>query len=291
MSAGLLGGYGMNLKTLKNTPPWDWPEDAGTVIMQTLADSQAKKSERLLAVELAGETVVLDDKIADALLAIVGSSDESENLRARAAISLGPGLEEADLEGFDEDDDEPHLSQRTFDAIQKTFRSLFHDARVPKEVRRRVLEASVRSPQDWHAAAVRSAYAGDDEEWRLTAVFCMRYVKGFEDQILEALESGDSEVQYEAVRAAGEWEVDGAWPHIADLLTAVDTDKILLLAAIDAAAAIRPDDASGILGVLADSDDEDIAEAAMDALSMAEGESDWDDPDDDEYDEEDEEDF
>lgn len=281
----------MNLKTLKNTPPWDWPEDAGTVIQQTLADGQAKKSERLLAAELAGETVVLDDKIADALRAIVGSSDESENLRALAAISLGPGLEEADIEGFDEDEDEPHLSQKMFDAIQKTFRSLFHDARVPKEVRRRILEASVRSPQDWHAAAVRGAYADNDEEWQLTAVFCMRYVKGFQDQILEALESENADIQYEAVCAAGDWEVDGAWQHIADLLTAGNTDKNLLLAAIEAAAAIRPDDASELLGPLVDSDDEDISEAATDALSMAEGESDWDDPDDDEYDEEDEEDF
>lgn len=44
---------------------------------------------------------------------------------------------------------------------------------VPKEVRRRVLEGSVRAPQDWHKDAITEAYAGNDELWKLTAVFAM----------------------------------------------------------------------------------------------------------------------
>jgi hypothetical protein len=44
-------------------------------------------------------------------------------------------------------------------------------------------------------------------------------------------------------------------------------------------ASIRPQEASAILGDLADSDDEDIAEAACEALAMAEGGSDDDDDD------------
>jgi hypothetical protein len=54
------------------------------------------------------------------------------------------------------------------------------DASVPTDVRRRILEASVRAPQDWHRDAIRAAYASDDDVWRLTAVFCMRSVRGFE---------------------------------------------------------------------------------------------------------------
>jgi hypothetical protein len=50
------------------------------------------------------------------------------------------------------------------------------------KVRRRVLEASVRAPQDWHQEAIREAYSSGDESWRLTAVFCMRFVRGFKDQ-------------------------------------------------------------------------------------------------------------
>ena len=56
----------------------------------------------------------------------------------------------------------------------------FMDGDIPKDVRREILEASVRAPQDWHQEAVRMAYSSDDESWRLTAVFCMCYIRGFE---------------------------------------------------------------------------------------------------------------
>ena len=93
------------------------------------------------------------------------------------------------------------------------------DTNVPKEVRRRILEASVRAPQDWHQNAIREAYSSGDESWRLTAVFCMRFVRGFNDQILEALEAENQDIHYQAVCAAGNWEVDAAWSHIASLIT------------------------------------------------------------------------
>ena len=65
--------------------------------------------------------------------------------------------------------------------------------------------------------------------------------------------------------------MDAAWPHIAALVTSGDTDKPLLLAAIDAAAGIRPREAVEVLADLTDSEDEDIAEAAHEALAIAEG--------------------
>ena len=268
----------MNVKSLSSIPPWDWPEDADTVILETLADPNAPKKTRLLAAELGGEFTILSDRVAEALLAVVGSEAEPAELRARAAISLGPGLEEVDWTEFD-DLDEPQLSQPLFEKIQSALRQLYSDAEVPKEVRRAVLEASVRYPMDWHAEAVRAAYAFDDEEWRLTAVFCMRYVKGFEEEIIEALESEDDDIHYQAVCAAGEWEIDAAWRHIARLVSSEGTEKELLLAAIDAAASIRPDEAHGLLGDLLDSDDPEVAEAANDAISCADRAEDLDDED------------
>jgi hypothetical protein len=161
--------------------------------------------------------------------------------------------------------------------IQESLCKLYMDAGVPKDVRRRILEVSVRAPQNWHQEAVCAAYGSDDEAWRLTAVFCMRFVRGFDEQIGEALESRNPDIHYEAVRAAGTWEVDAAWPHIAALVTSGGTDKPLLLAAIEAVASIRPREAAGILDDLTDSDDEDIVEAVSDAMAMAEGLSDEDD--------------
>jgi hypothetical protein len=253
-------------------------------LFEILRDDQAVESHRLLASELAGDFAVINDELADALLSIVCSSHESEKLRGKTAISLGPALEYAYMDGFDDPDDVA-ISEQTFLRIQETLRKLYMDAEVPKEVRRRILEASVRAPQDWHPDAVRAAYSSDDEDWKLTAVFCMCYIRGFDEQILEALDSKNPDIHYEAVCAAGNWEVGAAWSHIAGLITSEETDKYLLLAAIEAAANIHPKEAPGILFDLTESEDQGIAEAALEALTMAEalGELDEDEDRDDEF--------
>jgi hypothetical protein len=267
----------MDLKTLKDTPPWEWPEGTDKIFLETLSDDRADESDRLLAAELAGDFTVINDQLADALLSILCNADESEKLRGNAAISLGPALEYADTDGFDDPDYVP-ISEQTFRTIQETLQKLYTDAGIPKEVRRPILEASVRAPQDWHRDAIRDAYSSGDEDWKLTAVFCMQFVRGFDDQILESLDSNNPDIHYEAVCAAGNWEVDGAWSHIVELVTSDETEKSVLLAAIDAVAGIRPQEAGMILVDLTDSDDEDVAEAAYEAMAMAE------EPWDDEYD-------
>ena len=65
-------------------------------------------------------------------------------------------------------------------------------------------------------------------------------LKQFKDQILEALEADNQYIHYQAVCAAGNWEVDATWSHIAGLITAEETDKDLLLATIEAVASSRP---------------------------------------------------
>ena len=244
----------MDLKTLIDTPPWDWPSDAEKMFQKILNDSRAQESDRLMAAELAGDSTVINDDLADALMAIVRDAEEPEKLRARAAISLGAVLELADMDGF-EDPDDITISEHTFHNIQDTFQRLYLDNSDPKEVRRGVLEASVRAPQDWHQNAITAAYSSGDKDWMLTAVFSMRWVRGFGNQILEALISTDPEIRYQAVNAAGNWELDAAWPHIIVLLNDVGTPKPLLLAAIGAAASIRPQEAADVLMDLAASED------------------------------------
>ncbi len=180
--------------------------------------------------------------------------------------------------GF-EDADDVAIAKRTFHQIQASLRELYADTNIPNAVRRRILEASVRAPQDWHRDAVRAAYSSDDEPWRLTAVFCMRFVRGFDPQILDALESANPDIHYEAVMATGTWAVNAAWRHVAALVTSGKPDKALMLAAIDAVAAIRPREARAILSDLTDSDDEDIVEAVYEALAMTEAPADMDDDD------------
>lgn len=259
----------MDLKTLKETPPWEWPEDTGKTLLGILGDDRASASDRLLAAELAGDFTIIDDELAEALLSILRSGEEAEELRGIASISLGPALEHASTMGF-EDADDILLSEAAFLELQQLLRELFFDAGIPEGVRRRILETSVRAPRDWHRDAVRAAYSSGDEAWRLTAVFCMQFISGFDDQILEALRGDAPDLRYEAVCAAGSWGLDAAWPHVAAIVTGGETDKPLLLAAIEAVASIRPEEAAGILVDLTDSDDEEVVEAALDALALAE---------------------
>jgi hypothetical protein len=258
----------LNLDDLNEIPPWEWPEDAASMVLKALKDRKAIEKDRLLAAELAGDLVILSEEIADALLDIIRSNEETAELRSRAAIALGPGLEEAELGDYSDPDDAPAFSESFLQKIQRTFHTLYFDFRIETQVRRSILEASVRNPQDWHTPAIQDAYAKDDMDWRLTAVFCMRFVEGFEKEILEALNSTDPRIHFHAVEAAGNWELDAAWPHVAQLVTSPKTEKSLRLAAIWAAASIRPQE-SDIIEPLVDSYDEDISEAAMDALTEA----------------------
>ena len=268
----------MKLKVFVDTAAWEWPEDADKILLKALRDNQADESERVLAAELAGDSTVINDMLVSELLAIVNDVNNSDSLRERAAISLGTALEYAFIDGFEAPDDVP-ISENKFHEIQESLYRLYLDTNVPNEVRRRVLEASVRAPQDWHQSAIREAYSSADKSWRLTAVFCMRFVRGFNEQILETLESENQDIYYEAVCAAGNWEVDAAWSRIAPLITSRDSEKYLLLAAIKAVASIRPQEAAQFLIDLTRSDDEDIAEAASEAIEITEMLSDLKDDD------------
>jgi len=271
----------MDLKTFLDTPPWDWPRDAGKKFQEILIDHQANPTDRLIAAELAGNLTVMNDQLADALMAVIRRPDEPEQLRAAAAIALGPVLEQAETDGFEDPHDVMPITQRTFRDIQDWFHKLHFDNSIPKEVRRRILEASVRAPVEWHQNAIRAAYSSGDKEWILTAVFSMRWIRGFDDQILEALKSGDAEIQCEAIQAAGNWELDAAWYHILELVRDAGTPKSLLLAAVGAVASIRPAEARSVLVDLADSDDEEIADAVDEAIAMAETISDGEDDEED----------
>ena len=261
----------MDLKVLYDIiPPWDWPKDAGVMFQEILDNHSDDLSNRLLAAEMAGDLVVFDDALAKSLLAIVGNNYEPIKLRARAAISFGPALEHSDLYEF-EDSDDIVLSEEMVREVQVSFKKFYYDADFPKEVRRRILEAAVRAPLDWHSSAIRAAFTSGDADWQCTAVFCMQFVEGFDEQILEALKSENRAIRYEALLAAGYWEMAEAWPAIARLAADPDIDKTMLLTVIDSAANIGLPESASFLEKLLYSDDDDIVDAVHEALGMLEG--------------------
>ena len=255
----------MDLKSLQALAPWEWPDDTAALLQRSLADKAANADDRLLAVRLAGMSA-MTDALADALLAVISDAEAAEGLRAEAAIALSPVLEEADTD----DPDDVSISERTFIAIDDTLRAVHEDRNAPQEVRRRALEAAVRAPQAWQTAAIRAALGQNDEAWQLTAVFCMRFVRGFDAEIITALASKHPQIRCEAVLAAGAWELQAAFDSVAALIRSKKTDKLLLLAAIEAAPSIRPDEAGTLLAELLQSTDPDIVLAAEEALAMAE---------------------
>ena len=160
----------MNLKYLQDEPPWDWPEGAGKFLKKILTDNRASAGDRLIAAGLAGDMVVINDDLAQVLLAIIGSAQEPDELRGKAAISLGPVLDQAFADDFEDPEFIP-ITERTFHKIQESLRKLYLDASIPKIVRRRILEASVRAPEEWHKEAIGAAYSSGDRDMIITAVF------------------------------------------------------------------------------------------------------------------------
>lgn len=275
----------LDLELLEDMPPWEWPQNARDIFRRTLLDEAAPGNDRLIAARLAGDFVVINDELSEALLGIVTSANQLEEIRATAAISLGPVLEHADTSGFDDPDDTP-ITEQTFHRIQLTLQKTYAEETVPVLVRRRILEASVRSPQDWHRDAISQAHSTGERDWILTAVFAMRWVEGFDEFIVNSVKSTDLDIQCEAIRAAGNWGIDAAMDRILPLVGDPVTPKFLRLAAIEAAAEIRPEEAHDFLDDLVDSEDEDIAEVAQEALLFADLGEDADEFDDEDEDEE-----
>jgi len=262
------------LRRLADTEPWTWDESTGPALLATLRDSAASDEDRVLAAELAGDPVVLHDALADELLSTVKNASANEQLRSRSAIALGPALELASIE-FDNsselsDPESVPISEKVYAKIKSGLRSVYHDASTPKLVRRRALEAALRAADDWHQDAIRAAYRSGDRDWRLTAVFGMRFVAGFDDQIIESLNNDDPEIHLEAVRAAGSHALAAAWKHVVDLVSSKETPKHLLLAAIETVPMIRPENARAVLADWRNSDDPEISETVEEALTIAE---------------------
>lgn len=258
----------MDLKTLAATPDDEWPADTGRNLLRILRDEGAGETTRFVAARLAASLTVIDDDLVDQLLSILDRGDFSDKLRSQAALSLGPVLEQSDIGTFGQPKGVP-ISEGTVRQIKAAFRKHHGDGGVPKTVRRSVLSASVRAPEPWHQDAIRAAYAHRDRDWRITAVFAMRWVDGFEASILDALRSDDDKIRYQAVRAAGNWGLDAAWAYVQPILSQTG-DKRVLLAAIDAVASIRPNEAASVLSDFTVDEDDEIVEAAQGALVAAE---------------------
>jgi len=210
----------------------------------------------------------MDDETAAALLEIA-ESDAAEEARAGAIVALGPVIEECGEDDFENAIDfgpetGPPVSRETFASISDRLRGLYGDERQPKLIRRRAFEVLIRDPQPWHREAIREHFASADDDWRITALFAMGHITGFEGEIAAAVKTAEGTLLAQAVSAAGRMEVVAAGPRIRELATSPDTEHDLRIEAILALPHVDPD-AFDLLETLERSRDRDVAAAAGEA--------------------------
>jgi hypothetical protein len=257
------------LQGLEAVPMWQWGEGAKEFLLQTLASEVAEFRARAAA--LCGELV--DEEVAEALLERV-ASDDAEEVASEAAIALGPALEECSLDYFldepSEFDDlyesDLPLSRETYQRVLRQLEANHGDSSRPDGCRRRCAEAAVRAQAPWVEAKVPEMMRCDDIAWQLTGVFCMGYLQGFDEQILEIIEGSDEELKREAVLAAGNRELNKAVAPIVRLANDEDCAGSMRLAAIHALGQLTGQRSRNTLERLAGHEDPEIAEAADCAL-------------------------
>ena len=172
----------MDVKKLERLPPWDWPDNAGETILGVLVDQRAEEQDRLVAAEMAGNFTVINDKLADALLSILASGDETEQLRGKAATSFGPALE--------------HSENWEVDAAWPFLSALVRSGRTKKDLLLATIEA---------VAGIRPSEAPD-----LLAALADSKDEDIQEAVFEALAMADmGELLDEDDPFDGDYENDG----------------------------------------------------------------------------------
>jgi HEAT repeat protein len=182
--------------------------------------------------------------------------DEAIDVRASAASALGRFILLGEL---------GDLPERETIRAQEAVIKLLNSQTEPVEVRRRALEAIANCSNEIVEPAISLAYGGDDHQMRVSSVFAMG--RSCDDErwsktVLKELQSSDTEMRFEAARAAGELEISEAVILLGRL--AAGDDREIREVAIWSLGEIGGKKAMKVLGHLADE-----AEAADDSELMA----------------------
>jgi HEAT repeat protein len=143
------------------------------------------------------------------------------------------------------------------------------------QVKQRALESVGYSSHPKVPELIKAALAENDTMWVSAALCAIGHTvdEVWEPEVLEHLESTDYEVQYEAVRAAGELELPSATDSLVALLDEEEVDGEIRMAAIWSLSQIGGDTARDTLAALLEtSEDEDeieLIESALDNLDPA----------------------
>ena len=184
--------------------------------------------------------------------------DPDERVRAAVASGLGRYIYMAEMEEL-----EPALGT----AIETALLTAIHNPTNPLEVRRRAVEAISFSCNSEVPDIIRDAYEHEEPLMRVSAVFAMGRSadRRWRAIILRELHNSDSEIRFEAVRAAGELAIEESLEPMARMLDQ-EEDVAILQAIIWSLGQIGGDTARQLLEHVLELGEEDLFEVAQDAL-------------------------
>ena len=216
----------------------------------------------------------------------IARNDPSQGVRSKAIVTLGRYIYEGNMADYDFDWGameelmrEDELPEEDFLRVKDFLLELVRDERQPLDSRRFAIEALSFLNEPGVQDLIEAAHTHPDVRMKVSAIFAMgrQGDQRWADTLLKELDSEVKELQYEAVRAAGEACLDKAAPRLKDL--ALVDDKNLQLEAIWALGKIRGEGVSEFLYDLTDDENEEVremAEAALEELNLWSEDLEWD---------------
>jgi HEAT repeat protein len=194
--------------------------------------------------------------------------DPDLDVRTRAISTLGHYIVDAEIELFNDMDSEDRALSES--DIQRVVDFLFDTAQnvqLSVDERRYSIEALAFLDDPEVDVLIEWAYAQNDPRYRASAIFAMGRSGNprWTDQVLMEMHSANREVQYEAVRSAGELGLQEATEDLIRLVRGRGVEKALRLRAIYSLGEAGDDRAYPVLEELCHARDREVREAAREA--------------------------
>jgi hypothetical protein len=220
-------------------------------------------------------------------LMALARQDPSQEVRSKALVALGRYIYEGEVASYDfdwGDVEEPmrewELSEEDVLRVKEFLLDVIRDESESLDSRRFAMEALSFINEPEVVEIIEEAYRHPDVNMKMSAIFAMGRQGNmcWKEIILQELDNPVPDVQYEAVRAAGESYLEEAAPHLAELARDAE-DKELRLAAIFALGRTGGEGVFELLEELTlhpDDEIREVAEAAMEEWEIYHGLGEWD---------------
>ncbi|HZW02903.1 MAG TPA: HEAT repeat domain-containing protein [Anaerolineaceae bacterium] len=225
-------------------------------------DTDARVRAGALRLLWEGQSILLIPELIELL-----KKDTDEAVRAAAAGVLGQFILEGELEEI------PETSLRQ---VEDTLLALA-TGREPDLVRRKAIESLGYSSRREVPELIQRAFNTDDPEWLASALFAMGRSADpvWQPEVMEMLDHPDSEVQIEAVRAAGDLELVAAREPLIEMVVEGIENSDVRAAVVWSLSQIGGQNVQETLEELLENTEDDeeaeIIEQAMDNLVFTDG--------------------